>query len=75
MEHEKQNHSQELSIQELADISGGVNVGEYYPDGNLTDNIYNNVSEDIAKHLENTKLPYWKDKYNNSQNHKSNSSS
>lgn len=75
MEQKKENHSQELSIQELAEISGGVAVGEYYPDQNLTTNIYNNVSENIAKHLENTKLPYWKDKHNNSQRHNSNSSS
>lgn len=75
MEHKKQNHSEELSIQELADISGGVAVGEYYPNEDLTNNLYNNVSEEIAKHLENTKLPYWKDKHNNTQNYNSNSSS
>jgi hypothetical protein len=66
MEQEKQNHSQELSLQELAEISGGVAVGEYYPNQDITEKLYNNVSESIAKHLENTKLPYWKDKQNNS---------
>jgi hypothetical protein len=66
MEQTNKHESQELSIQELADIAGGVAVGEYYPDENATDNLYNNVSEEIAKHLENTKLPYWKDKYSNS---------
>ncbi len=61
MENEKQNESQELSVQELATISGGIAVGEYYPGESPTDDLYNNVSETIAKHLDNTKPPKWND--------------
>jgi hypothetical protein len=71
MENEKQNESLELSVQELATISGGIAEGEPYPTEPYPseysiDDKYNNLSEAIAKHLENTKLPYWKDKYSNS---------
>ncbi|MEH2272762.1 MAG: hypothetical protein V7K68_30795 [Nostoc sp.] len=66
MENEKQNESQELSVQELTNISGGIAVGEHYPDEHSIDEKYNNLSEAIAKHLENTKFPDWKNKYGNS---------
>jgi hypothetical protein len=61
MENKKENESQELSVQELAYISGGIAVGEYYPGEYPTDNLYNDVSETIAKYLENTKPPKWND--------------
>jgi hypothetical protein len=67
MENEKQNESQELSVQELAIISGGIAQGEPYPTEPYPseypiDDLYNKLSEEIAKHLENTKPPYWEDK-------------
>jgi bacteriocin-like protein len=61
MENKKQNESQELSAQELANISGGIAVGEHYPGEYPTDEKYNNLSEAIANKLENIKLPYWND--------------
>jgi hypothetical protein len=66
MENEKPNESQELSPQELATISGGIAVGESYPTEPYpseypVDDKYNNLSEAIAKKLENIKLPYWND--------------
>ncbi|MEH2135599.1 MAG: hypothetical protein V7K42_02765 [Nostoc sp.] len=57
MENKKQNESQELSAQELANLSGGIAVGEHYPGEYPTDNLYSNVSEAIAKKLEDVKLP------------------
>jgi hypothetical protein len=62
MENKKQNESQELSAQELANLSGGIAVGEYYPGKYPTDNLYSNISEAIAKKLENIKLPGSNDK-------------
>ncbi|MFN6488024.1 MULTISPECIES: bacteriocin [unclassified Nostoc] len=66
MENKKQKESQELSAQELANISGGIAVGEPYPGGYPTDDKYKNLSEAIAKHFENTKFPEWKNKYDDS---------
>ena len=71
MENEKQNESQELSAQELATISGGIAEGEPYPTEPYPseypiDDKYNNLSEAIAKKLENIKFPEWKNKYGNS---------
>lgn len=66
MENEKQNESQELSVQELTSISGGIAVGEHYPDEHSIDEKYHNLSEAIAKHFENTKFPDWKNKHGNS---------
>ncbi|MEH2262005.1 hypothetical protein [Nostoc sp.] len=62
MENEKQNESQELSAQELANLSGGIAVGDHYPGEYPTDNLYSNVSEAIAKKLENIKFPGSNDK-------------
>ncbi|MCW5317734.1 hypothetical protein GTQ43_29340 [Nostoc sp. KVJ3] len=75
MENETQNESQELSVQELINISGGIAIGEPYPVGSPTDDKYNNLSETIAKYIEDKNLPYWNDKYSNSQTHTSDSSS
>ncbi|MBD2337853.1 bacteriocin [Calothrix sp. FACHB-156] len=58
MENENYNESQELSIQELASISGGVAIGEVYQ-GGPPDNKYNNLYDAIAKHLEGKNFPYW----------------
>lgn len=63
MENAKQHESQELTVEELADISGGVAVGEPYPGQYPTGDIYGEVSEAIAKQLENIKLPNWKYKH------------
>jgi hypothetical protein len=63
MENEKQNESQELSVQELATISGGIAVGEPYPGDYSIDDKYNNLSDAIAKHIENKNLPYWNQEY------------
>ncbi|WP_339398928.1 hypothetical protein [Tolypothrix sp. LEGE 11397] len=74
MENEKKIEVQELSAEELITIAGGVAVGEPYPGQYPTSDIYNDVSQEITKHLKNTKLPYWKDKYGNSHTYTSESS-
>ncbi|MDZ7962002.1 MAG: hypothetical protein RMY34_29720 [Aulosira sp. DedQUE10] len=76
MENEKPNESQELTIQELASIAGGVAVGEPYPTEPYpgqypTGDIYKNVSETIAKQLENIKLPEWKHNYSHTSSSES----
>ncbi|WP_193199020.1 hypothetical protein [Nostoc sp. MG11] len=75
MKNEKQNESQELSVQELASISGGIAEGEPYPSEYPIDDKYNNLSEAIAKHIKDKNLPYWNDKYSDSQTYTSDSSS
>lgn len=80
MKNEKQNESQELSVQELASISGGIAEGEPYPTEPYPseypiDDKYNNLSEAIAKHIKDKNLPYWNDKYSDSQTYTSDSSS
>jgi hypothetical protein len=61
MENEKPNESQELSVQELATIAGGIAEGEPYPSEYPIDDKYNKLSEAIANKFKNIKLPYWND--------------
>ncbi|MBD2213372.1 hypothetical protein H6G64_12800 [Calothrix sp. FACHB-156] len=74
MENEKQMESQELSVEQLATIAGGVAVGEPYPGQYPTDDIYKNLSAEVTKKLENIKLPNWQEKYKYSHTYSSESS-
>ncbi|MBD2165409.1 hypothetical protein H6G04_13475 [Calothrix membranacea FACHB-236] len=72
MENEHQMESQELSVEQLSTIAGGIAVGEPYPGQYSTTDIYHDVSEVVAKKLENIKFPGWN--YKNSESYTSESS-